>query len=112
VARRWTVIPRCLPEATEEVPVGGGWGYLYPIVTEFGDRFDLCAVHDGALWQVYPVQPRLEGQYEPHEAHVYPDGRVCLTEQVGASTLEEAFARSALWANGMSAFLRTGVFPF
>jgi hypothetical protein len=102
-----------LPSATRYLNVDGVRGWLYPISTELGDAFQLFLYFDGAAYQVRVVEPEVEGRFDPHASHVLPDGRICLSESWagGASTLEAAYARSVVWCNGFSRFLRGESFP-
>ncbi|HTT72211.1 MAG TPA: hypothetical protein VMG32_13385 [Anaeromyxobacteraceae bacterium] len=101
------------PASTRPLSVDGVKGYLFPLETELGDRFELFAWFDGSAYQVRVVHPALEG-LGPHAVHLFPDRRICFGHRDGGgvATLEEAHARSALWANGMSAYLRGARFPF
>jgi hypothetical protein len=101
------------PSATREVLVEGTRGFLFPLVSELGDHFDLFAYFDGGAYQVKVVRPRLEGA-DPHACHLFGDGRICFgpRDDGGVPSLKEAHARSALWANGLSVYLRTARFPF
>jgi hypothetical protein len=103
----------CMPSATRRVRVAGTSGWLYPVVNEQGDRFDMFLWFDGAAYQVKVVEPTL-GYADPHSCHLFPDARLCLgsDEGGGMPTLDGAFARSVLWATGYGAFTRTGRFPF
>ena len=102
-----------LPCATRYLTVDGVRGWLYPISTELGDAFQLFLYFDGAAYQVRVVEPAVEGRFDPHASHVLPDGRLCLSESWagGASTLEAAYARSVVWCNGFSRYLRGESFP-
>ncbi len=103
-----------LPASTRYVTVDGVRGWLYPISTELGDAFRLFLYFDGAGYQVKVVEPDVEGRFDPHASHLLPDGRICLSEVAGAgtATLEEAYARSVVWCNGFSVFLREERFPY
>lgn len=103
-----------LPPSTRHLTVDGVRGWLYPISTELGDEFRLFLYFDGAGYQVKVIEPDLEGRFDPHASHLLPDGRLCLSEVAGAgaATLEEAYARSVVWCNGMSVFLREERFPY
>lgn len=71
---------------------------------------------DGAFYQVYVISPKLEDYWSnPHTGHIYPDGRICFGSEFGNGqpTLREAFAKSVLWANGISVARHGGgQFPF
>jgi hypothetical protein len=104
----------CLPASARHVSVQGASGWLYPVVTEQGDRFQLFLWFDGAVYQVKVVSPELERGENPEACHLFPGARLCLglDDDGGMPTLEGAYARSVLWANGFSAWRRTGAFPF
>jgi hypothetical protein len=103
-----------LPAAARRVTAQGTTGWLYPITTEQGDRYQLFLWFDGAAYQVKVVEPPLAGTADPHACHLLPDARLCLGGDPGGGvpTLEGAFGRSVLWANGFSVWRRTGRFPF
>ena len=105
-------VARKFPAGTRELKVGGVRGWLYNLVSELGDRYTLFAYHDGQQYQVKVVAPEVEGRYGMHDAHLYPDGRICFGPTVGLPSLELAYAKSALWATGFSYVLRGNVFPF
>jgi hypothetical protein len=60
------------------------------------------------------VSPEVEGRFDPHACHLFADGRICLghTADGGMPTLEAAYARSVVWCNGFSVYLKTARFPF
>jgi hypothetical protein len=103
-----------LPGQARRVPVQGTGGWLYPVTAEAGDRFVLFLWFDGAAYQVKVVEPALDPGVDPHACHLFPEGRLCLGGDAGGGmpTLEGAYARSVLWANGFAAWRRTGRFPF
>ena len=103
-----------LPASTRHVTVSGVRGWLYPITTELGDAFRLFLWFDGAGYQVKVVAPELDGRFDPHACHLLPDGRICLSDEEGRGrpSLEDAYARSVVWCNGFSVFLRDAQFPF
>ncbi len=103
-----------LPGATRYLEVDGVGGWLYRISSELGDAFRLFLYFDGAGYQVKVVEPEVEGRFDPHASHVLPDGRICLSDEAGggATSLEAAYARSVVWCNGFSVFLRDAQFPY
>lgn len=103
-----------LPGAARRVSAQGTTGWLYPVAAEAGDRFVLFLWFDGAAYQVKVVEPALDPAADPHACHLFPEGRLCLGGDAGGGmpTLEGAYARSVLWANGYAAWRRTGRFPF
>lgn len=104
----------CLPGAARRVRVQGTGGWLYPVRTEAGDELRLFLWFDGAAYQVKVVSPEIDRGENPEACHLYPGARLCLgvEHHGGMPTLEGAYARSVLWANGFSAWRRTGRFPF
>ncbi|GAO03165.1 hypothetical protein PSR1_02048 [Anaeromyxobacter sp. PSR-1] len=103
-----------LPSSTRYLTVEGVGGWLFPIVSELGDPYQLFLWFDGGGYQVKLVEPQVLGRFDPHACHVFPDGRLCLSSDPGGGmpSLEDAYARSVLWCNGFSVFAREGRFPF
>ncbi len=103
-----------LPGATRHLLVDGVRGWLYPLVSEMGDRFELFLYFDGGAYQVKVVSPAVEGEVDTHACHLFSDGRICFgqSDAGGMPTLTEAYAKSVLWVNGYSMYLRTAAFPF
>jgi hypothetical protein len=102
-----------LPAATREVKVAGSRGFLFPVTSEAGDAYQLFLWFDGSGYQVKVVSPEVEG-CDPHVCHLFPGARLCLGSGAGGGqpTLEGAYAKAVLWANGFSVWRRTGTFPF
>lgn len=101
-----------LPSTTREMTVDSTLGWRYSFVNEFGEEFSMWAFFDGSLYQVALISPAVEGRAGAHDQHLFRDGYLCLSPRGGTGDLEGAYARSVLWANGYSAFVSTGVFPF
>ncbi len=103
-----------LPGSTRHLLVDGVRGWLYPLVSAMGDRFELFLYFDGGAYQVKVVSPTVEGEVDTHACHLFSDGRICFgqSDAGGMPTLTEAYAKSVLWANGDSVYLRTAAFPF
>ena len=82
-------------------------------VSEAGDEFRLFLWFDGSGYQVKVVSPDVD-HHRSHACHLFADGRICLGGEAGGGlpTLVSAYARSVVWANGFSAFLRRGAFPY
>lgn len=106
------VVAQKLPSNTKEINVSGVTGWVYNITSELGDPYTMFLYNDGSLYQVKVVFPEVEGRYGQHDAHLFQDGSICFGDGGGLPTLEQAYAKSVLWATGFSAFLRTGNFPF
>lgn len=111
--RDQAVVEASLPASTRAVVADGVSGWLYPVRSELGDGYQLFAYFDGGAYQVKVVAPLVEDRYAPHECHLFRDGRVCLGEHAGGGvpSLEEAYARSVVWCNGFSVYVRSGRFP-
>jgi hypothetical protein len=103
-----------LPGATRHLVVDGVRGWLYPLSSELGDRFELFLYFDGSAYQVKVVLPVIEGEVDTHVCHLFCDGRICFgqADAGGMPSLVEAYAKSVLWVNGYSVYLRTSSFPF
>jgi hypothetical protein len=105
-------VAKKFPHNTRTAELNGTVGWYYDIRSETGDSYTLFAYHDGSLYQVAVVSPNVEGKYSPHNGHLFSNGHICFGSSDGMPTLEQAYAKSVLWANGFSIFLRTGQFPF
>lgn len=100
-----------VPLRTEE----GVNGFVYTFHTELGDEFTLFAFFDSANYQVQVLSPTIEKRFmSPHTGHLFSDGKICFGSAYGSGmpNLRDAYAKSVLWANGMSIATRTGQFPF
>lgn len=85
-------------------------GWIYNIVDEFGSPYEMFLYFDGSSYQVYVVHPEVEGKFNPHHGHLFNDGRICFGADM--RSVEEAYAKSVLWANGFTTFQATGTFQF
>ena len=107
------IVAEFLPAGTILIEQDGQEGWLYDFTDESEQWYQMFLYHDGSLYQVQVVEPELEhGHYGVHEAHLFSDGRLCLSETGGLDDLQQAYAKSVLWANGFSVFQETGQFPF
>lgn len=111
------IVSQFLPENTVPFRTDEGvQGYVYTIKTELLDEFTLFAFFDGANYQVQVIAPAVEARFNnPHDGHIFgKTGLICFGQAYGSGmpTLREAFAKSVLWANGMSVAIHTGHFPF
>jgi hypothetical protein len=103
----------CLPAGARFVAADGARGWLCPLTSRAGDRYELFLYFDGGAYQVKVVSPDVEGRADGHACHLFPGGIVCLGEGgAGMPTLAAAWGRSVVWANGFSIYQRTGTFPF
>jgi len=98
------VAARKLPRDARYDIVDGFHGWWYDVVSELGDHYTLFLYFDGSQYMVKVVVPEVEGRYSPHDGHLYGDGRICFGNDGGMPTLESAFAKSVLWANGFSLY--------
>ena len=118
--REARIVATKLPSNTVRMNFGGLRGWAYQIVPSFPgeqgrERFVFFLSYDGDAYQVYCVQPELESHWRsPHTGHIYSDGRLCLGVKYnsGAPTVESAYAKSVIWAEGIQVARRTGQFPF
>lgn len=112
-SREGLLAESCLPGDARQVTVEGTRGWLYPVRSEQGDPFRLFLWFDGAAYQVRLLEPDVDSRLDPHACHLLRDGRLCLTAVpgAGADSLETAYARSVVWCNGFSVFLREERFP-
>ena len=105
-----------LPDNTKEIKTAEGiTGWVFSFRCQMGKLYQLFLWFDGAYYQTKLVSPQLEDKWKsPHTGHLYSNGKLCLGTnfQNGMPTLEAAYAKSVLWATGMSVALETGTFPF
>jgi len=102
-----------MPRNTLEVKSDGCTGFKYDITCELGNKYKLFAYFNGSRYRVMVVDPVVERGPVGHDSHVLTDGSLCLEPTVqGCRTLEQAFAKSVLWANGYSIYKHTGKFPY
>lgn len=102
-----------MPATTRYVNARGVRGWLYSVTSRHGDPYRLFLWFDGAAYQVRLLEPDVDSRLDPHACHLLRDGRLCLTAVpgAGADSLETAYARSVVWCNGFSVFLREERFP-
>jgi len=106
------IAARKLPPNTRFMVVDGVPGWMYTIRDQFGRPYTMFLYFDGSLYQVKVVFPEVEGKYDPHHGHLFRDGRICLGPNGGLPSLEQAYAKSVIWATGFTVFQLTGHFPF
>lgn len=111
--REQSLVDVQLPATTRSLVVDGVRGWLYPVRSDAGDDFRLFLWFDGSAYQVKVASPDVDA-HRSHACHLFADGRLCLGEEAGGGlpTLDSAYARSVMWANGFSVYLRGGTFPF
>jgi hypothetical protein len=93
--------------------IGDKEGWLYNFTNEFGQSFSMFAYYAGfGEYKVILVLPEVEQRYRNiTKTHLYPDGHICLSAWAVRS-LEYAYAKSVLWANGWTSYELTGDFQF
>jgi hypothetical protein len=105
-------VARHLPAATRKL--GNGWAY--PVTNEFGDAFELFVCWDRytRCFRVRLLAPDLEALGEVHRHHLYADGHLCLSPNVGGGQrrINNAYAESVQWCNGIGAVLRGHAWPW
>ncbi|MDQ2809772.1 MAG: hypothetical protein M3Z04_23085 [Chloroflexota bacterium] len=108
------VVTEKFPRGTHLQEVDNVAGWFYEFNDEYSQPYTMFIYHDGSLYQVQVVFPEVAGKYNVHNAHLWPDGRICLIPDGngGMSDFAQTYARSVLWANGFTAFLHSGKFPF
>jgi hypothetical protein len=112
-----STVRQFLPTDTKEITTSEGVrGWVYEIKCELRQNYCMFVYYDGAFYQVHVISPKLEDHWKsPHTGHIFPDGRICFGSDYGNGqpTIKEAFAKSVLWANGISiARNGGGHFPF
>lgn len=105
-------VDRHLP--TNTTKVGDGWAYT--VTNEFGDVFDLYIYWDRytRCYRVRLLAPDLERLGEVHRHHLYGDGHLCLSDNLGSGQrrINNAYAESVQWCNGIGAVLRGHPWPW
>lgn len=103
----------CMPKNTKERKIGDATYWVYTFTCELGRSYTLACYFDGKEYQVKVLEPEMDAKYSVHDCHIFPSGRICLNPPAnGATTLQEAYAKSVVWANGFSVFKEVGKFPF
>jgi len=111
------IVAKKLPRNTHAVTTAEGTqGWMLHFNCQYGDRYDIFVYFDGAYYQAIVIAPEVERYWKsPHTGHIYSDGRICLSRRYdgGQPALDEAFAKTVVWATGLTAARRFGVpFPF
>jgi len=102
-----------MPRNTLEVQSDGCTGFKYDITCELGNKYTLFVYFNGSRYRVLVLAPQVEGKAHPGLTKVWSDGSLCLEPtMMGCRTLEQAFAKSVLWANGYSIYEINGIFPY
>ncbi len=114
------VVRSKFPPGTKERKLDS-WGttaWFYKIDNELGCVFEFATFFDGAQYQSILVRPEglerhITEKFGGHRPHMFSDGYICLGRNGGgAASLEDAWAKTAMWAYHMAAFLNTGQWLF
>ena len=102
-----------MPAGTRSHVLGHRRGWLYEVTTAHGDQFQFFAFFqpNASSYRVKVTSPDLT-QHRGQRCHLFEDGFICLSHGGTMRGLEDAYAKSCLWAAGFSVFLRRGTFPF
>ncbi len=106
---------RHLPIGSDHVEVGGVRGWVYDVHTNLGYDFTFFMYWDRfeRVYRVRLVAPRLDLLGLVHATHLYSDGHLCLNASTsGERMFNNAFAKSALWADGISQMLEGHAWPW
>jgi hypothetical protein len=111
--RERSEVAQYLPSNTQLHVVGevAGWGYDFQ--NDMGDWYRMWAYfHVSTLYRVRMVVPEVPEVVNPHVAHYFRSGDLCLTKDVGTRSLRDAYARSVAFSIGWSWWQRNKTFPF
>jgi len=88
-------------------------GWVYSFYCAYGNKYTMFTYYDGSYYQVLVLEPEVEDRYRSaHTGHIFSTGRICFGTRYnnGRPTLQDAYAKSVLWATGMSSLMLTGTF--
>jgi hypothetical protein len=112
------VVSRKFPPGTKLLVAEDVPGWLYDVTCELGTTYMFWTYFDEAdgYYKTKVLEPHIEDFWrDPHRGHIFlSTNRLCLDTRYdgGAPTLERAYSRTVLWANGFSVARKTGTFPF
>lgn len=109
-----------LPSNTRELTLDGTTYWTYSITCKLGRKYTMTLYFDGHEYQVRVLSPKIpsevglkDSDIDIHKCHYFSNGTLCLNPPAnGAKSLEEAFAKSVVWATGFSIYAATGQFAF
>jgi hypothetical protein len=107
------IVRRKLPKNTRLLSAGGVDGWVYEITCEFGRPYTMFLFWDGSLYKarlMYPDPGQLPNDVHTH--HYLRNGVICLTKSIGYPRLEDAYAKSILFATAWTTLQETGSFDF
>jgi hypothetical protein len=90
-------------------------GWAYNLTTTFGDTYTMFLYWDRyqKVYRVRLLDPPLERLGLVHETHLFSDGHLCLSRSAGGERLfNNAYAKSAMWADGISRMIRGHAWPW
>ena len=107
-------VARYLPENALLLSFGGVAGWAYDFQNDLLDWYRMWAFFDTrtSLYRVKMVEPAVPDEVNPHVAHYFRNGDLCLTRDVGTRSLRDAYARSVAFSIGWSWWQRNRTFPF
>lgn len=104
-----------LPEGHQPLDFEGDEGWVYDVTTRQGREFTFFLYRDRHAGRYYVrlVAPELERLGLEHATHLFDDGHLCLDPfGSGLTLLPEAYAKSVLWAEGISQMLDGHAWPW
>lgn len=104
-----------LPDGYAQLDFEGDLGWVYDVTTRQGHRFTFFLYRDRYLGRYYVrlIAPELERLGLEHATHLFDDGHLCLDPfGAGLARLPEAYAKSVLWADGISQMLDGHAWPW
>jgi hypothetical protein len=103
-----------LPENTRSFIHTGVQGWVYDIQNDLSDWYRMFLYFNPrtSLYYVRMVDPAVPERVDPHVAHYFHTGDLCLTKDVGTRTLRDAYTRSVAFSIGWSYWQRYHVWPF
>jgi len=116
LAREVAFVHTGMPRDTIRASDGRVEGWHYTISNEFGDSYGLFLYYSQSygVYRVALIDPKMEGTVDAHGSHLWPDGTLCLTKRNGSGypSMDETFAKAALWTRGASCYRRGYGFQF
>jgi hypothetical protein len=108
-----TVACEKLPENARYVDENGMRGWLYEFTNDLGDDYVFFVYRNASgLYFASMVLPEVDITPNVHVAHLFDNGAICLSQEVGLPSLEQCFGRTVIFSIGWSTYVRTGSFPF
>ena len=105
---------RHLPKSQRRIDFDGTAGWVYDVTTR-GQAFTFYLHRNrySGGFSVRLVSPEIERLGMAHATHLYSDGRLCLGPYGhDPKTLEDAYGRSVMWAEGITQMLEGHAWPW